>query len=154
MNAGAEVRDGFSVDANHISPLWTFDLVHAISCCGSSKPLRLSVQGIMGLKQRSVIQPKSLGSPKSQKSQNGTMSTKPLLPKPLLTDYEESLRDVPWQTDNEYILSGYRRQIQSVKGCLWSAIGCKLWCSLAALADGQMCIMRLVRLRPSQCWIR
>lgn len=42
-----------------------------------------------------------------------------------LTTYEESLRDVPWQTDNEWIVTGYRRQIPSIRGCLWSAVGCE-----------------------------
>ncbi|RSH94841.1 hypothetical protein EHS25_004647 [Saitozyma podzolica] len=57
-----------------------------------------------------------------------TTSRTPLLPKsqtppePRLTDYHESLRTVPWQTDNEYILSGYRRQLHSIRACLWSAI--------------------------------
>jgi hypothetical protein len=58
-------------------------------------------------------------------------STTPLLPKsqspsePRLIDYHESLRTVPWQTDNEYILSGYRRQLHSIRACLWSAIACE-----------------------------
>ncbi|WWD16362.1 hypothetical protein CI109_100788 [Kwoniella shandongensis] len=39
-----------------------------------------------------------------------------------LMSYEESLRVMPWQTDNEYITSGYRRAIPSFRGCLWSAI--------------------------------
>ncbi|KAK8861715.1 hypothetical protein IAR55_002538 [Kwoniella newhampshirensis] len=37
--------------------------------------------------------------------------------------YEESLKVMPWQTDNEYIRTGYRRAIPSIKGCLWSSIG-------------------------------
>ncbi|WVO14702.1 hypothetical protein L204_102340 [Cryptococcus depauperatus] len=36
--------------------------------------------------------------------------------------YEESLRILPWQSYNHYILHGYRRPIPSIKGCLWSAI--------------------------------
>jgi adiponectin receptor len=39
-----------------------------------------------------------------------------------LLSYEESLRLLPWQTDNEYVLSGYRSQLNSMKACLWSAV--------------------------------
>ncbi|WVQ78671.1 hypothetical protein IAT38_000758 [Cryptococcus sp. DSM 104549] len=56
--------------------------------------------------------------------------TTPLLPpgdagKPsqsLTISYDESLRDLPWQSDNDYIRHGYRRAIPSIKGCLWSAV--------------------------------
>ncbi|ORY29742.1 hemolysin-III related-domain-containing protein [Naematelia encephala] len=54
-----------------------------------------------------------------------SMSTEPLLPKSpethLLT-YEESLRLLPWQTDNAFVLTGYRRQLRSIRACLWSAV--------------------------------
>lgn len=42
-----------------------------------------------------------------------------------LLTYEESLRLLPWQTDNEYVRSGYRRQLGSVRQCLWSTIACE-----------------------------
>ena len=42
---------------------------------------------------------------------------------PLLT-YDQSLRDVPWQTDNVHIQTGYRRHLSTVGLCLWSSIGC------------------------------
>lgn len=42
-----------------------------------------------------------------------------------LLSYEESLRLLPWQTDNEYVTSGYRRQLGSIRGCLWSAVACE-----------------------------
>ena len=38
--------------------------------------------------------------------------------------YYDSLRAVPWQTDNDYILTGYRRQIPSLSGCVKSAFTC------------------------------
>jgi len=41
------------------------------------------------------------------------------------TSYDESLRLMPWQTDNEYILTGFRMQLPSIKVCIWSAIGCE-----------------------------
>nr|WRH23622.1 Haemolysin-III related [Naematelia aurantialba] len=53
-----------------------------------------------------------------------TMSTDPLLPKPTgpgLLSYDESLRLLPWQTDNAFVLSGYRQQLHSVRACLFSA---------------------------------
>ncbi|KAJ9124700.1 hypothetical protein QFC24_003067 [Naganishia onofrii] len=37
--------------------------------------------------------------------------------------YEESFREVPWQTDNRYIRKGYRRRLQDVKSVLFSLIG-------------------------------
>ncbi|WOO80443.1 ADIPOR-like receptor [Vanrija pseudolonga] len=43
--------------------------------------------------------------------------------KPKLLTYAESLRLVPWQTDNEWITRGYRPQLRSIRSCLWSAIG-------------------------------
>lgn len=36
----------------------------------------------------------------------------------------EALREMPWIKNNDAILSGYRRRIPSVRGCMWSAIGC------------------------------
>jgi adiponectin receptor len=42
-----------------------------------------------------------------------------------LLTYEESLRLLPWQTDNEYVLSGYRTQLESIKACLWSSVACE-----------------------------
>lgn len=44
--------------------------------------------------------------------------------KPRLLSYEDSLRLLPWQTDNEYVRSGYRSQLGSVKACLWSTVAC------------------------------
>ncbi|KAJ9099228.1 hypothetical protein QFC21_004108 [Naganishia friedmannii] len=38
--------------------------------------------------------------------------------------YEESLKEVPWQTDNRYIRKGYRRRLRDVKSVLFSLIGC------------------------------
>ncbi|ORX35308.1 hemolysin-III related-domain-containing protein [Kockovaella imperatae] len=35
--------------------------------------------------------------------------------------YEESHRLLPWQSDNDHIRTGYRRQIRSIRGCIWSA---------------------------------
>ena len=35
--------------------------------------------------------------------------------------YDESLRLLPWQTENNFVLSGYRRQLYSIKACLWSS---------------------------------
>jgi hypothetical protein len=43
---------------------------------------------------------------------------------PLLT-YEQSLKEVPWQTDNVHIQKGYRRHLGTVGLCLWSSIGCE-----------------------------
>lgn len=42
-----------------------------------------------------------------------------------LTDYKTSHEKVPWQTDNEWILKGYRPQLYNIRACLWSAIGCE-----------------------------
>lgn len=42
-----------------------------------------------------------------------------------LLTHDESLKLVPWQTDNDYILTGYRRQLHSVKACLWSSVSCE-----------------------------
>jgi adiponectin receptor len=52
-----------------------------------------------------------------------------------LLSYEESLRLLPWQTDNEYVRSGYRNQLGSVKACLWSTIACESNESLMKSAD-------------------
>jgi hypothetical protein len=52
-----------------------------------------------------------------------------------LLSYEDSLRLLPWQTDNEYVRSGYRNQLGSVKACLWSTIACKSITSLIKSAD-------------------
>lgn len=41
-----------------------------------------------------------------------------------LYSYEESLKLVPWATDNPWILQGYRGRL-SLKGALYSAIGCE-----------------------------
>lgn len=43
-----------------------------------------------------------------------------------LLTYDESLRLVPWQTDNDRVLSGYRRELGSIPKCLWSAVACEL----------------------------
>ncbi|KAI5454357.1 hypothetical protein NCC49_004412 [Naganishia albida] len=37
--------------------------------------------------------------------------------------YEESLREVPWQTDNKFIRKGYRRRLRDAKSVLFSLIG-------------------------------
>lgn len=42
-----------------------------------------------------------------------------------LLSYEESLRLLPWQTDNEYVRSGYRRQLGSIQPCIWSSVACE-----------------------------
>jgi hypothetical protein len=42
-----------------------------------------------------------------------------------LLSFEESLRLLPWQSDNEYVTSGYRNQLGSIKTCIWSAVSCK-----------------------------
>ena len=61
------------------------------------------------------------------------LSAEPLLPKrpfeihagPSRTlTYRQSQRLVPWQTDNEYVLTGYRKQAYSVRACVWSAVSC------------------------------
>ncbi|KAI9632784.1 hemolysin-III related-domain-containing protein [Dioszegia hungarica] len=39
-----------------------------------------------------------------------------------LLSYEESLKQLPWQTDNPWILTGYRRQLHTIRACLWSAV--------------------------------
>lgn len=57
---------------------------------------------------------------------NGTTPDPPGDSKPGLLSYSESLRQVPWQTDNDHILSGYRRQLPSIKSCLHSAFACEL----------------------------
>ncbi|KAK4688529.1 hypothetical protein P7C73_g1583, partial [Tremellales sp. Uapishka_1] len=52
------------------------------------------------------------------------MSSEPLLRKPtesMTIIYEQSRKLVPWQTDNEYVLLGYRRQLHTIKACLASA---------------------------------
>lgn len=41
-----------------------------------------------------------------------------------LYSYEESLKLVPWATDNPWILQGYRGRL-SMKGALYSAVGCE-----------------------------
>jgi adiponectin receptor len=43
-----------------------------------------------------------------------------------LLSYSESLKQVPWQTDNDHILSGYRRQLPTIGACLRSAFACEL----------------------------
>ncbi|GHJ90342.1 hypothetical protein NliqN6_6744 [Naganishia liquefaciens] len=51
------------------------------------------------------------------------------LPSPLVKSrgytitYEESLREVPWQTDNRFIRSGYRRRLRDIKSVLFSLVG-------------------------------
>lgn len=60
---------------------------------------------------------------------NAAAESDPLVPssssKPRLLSYDESIRLVPWQTDNHDILSGYRPQLFNLRACIWSAIGCK-----------------------------
>jgi adiponectin receptor len=51
-------------------------------------------------------------------------SQEPTGSRKLLT-HAESLRLLPWQTDNDYILNGYRSQLNSVKACTWSAVSCE-----------------------------
>jgi hypothetical protein len=45
--------------------------------------------------------------------------------RPRLLNYAESLKAIPWQTDNNWIVNGYRPQLLNVRACLWSAIGCE-----------------------------
>lgn len=60
------------------------------------------------------------------KSYNGTANGAPNEPSEgPTTTYQESLAKVPWQTDNDYILTGYRRQLPSLAACVKSAFGCK-----------------------------
>ncbi|EIW66496.1 integral membrane protein [Tremella mesenterica] len=40
----------------------------------------------------------------------------------LLLTYDQSLRLVPWQTDNDYVLTGYRRQQRTIQDCLRSSV--------------------------------
>lgn len=67
----------------------------------------------------------------SSNSMNGTQANglpKPTESTPLrrrLLTYDESIRLVPWQTDNNYILSGYRPQLHNLRSCIYSAIGCE-----------------------------
>lgn len=49
-----------------------------------------------------------------------------------LYSYEESLKLVPWATDNPWILKGYRGRL-SMKGALYSAVGCESSCSALRL---------------------
>lgn len=49
-----------------------------------------------------------------------------------LYSYEESLKLVPWATDNPWILQGYRGPL-SMKGALYSAIGCESRSTFARL---------------------
>ena len=65
-------------------------------------------------------------------------------------NYAQSLRLLPWQTDNQFVLSGYRRQRYSIKACLWSSISrsCLLFSptnKLRSFVSIQMYTMRLVR---------
>lgn len=62
-----------------------------------------------------------------------SMSSEPLLPEDSSASgssntisHDESLRTVPWQTDNDSVMTGYRRQLYSVKACLWSSVSCEL----------------------------
>lgn len=54
-----------------------------------------------------------------------------------VTSYEESRRDVPWQTDNEYLTHGWRRQV-GWKGVGWSLIGCALVLNVVAVIEAEM----------------
>lgn len=40
-----------------------------------------------------------------------------------LLTFAESHKLLPWQSDNEYITGGYRRQLHNIRACIWSAIG-------------------------------
>lgn len=60
-------------------------------------------------------------SSKPVEQKKGDALRKPNQHFPLLT-YDESLKEVPWQTDNAYIQTGYRRHMSTVGLCLWSAI--------------------------------
>jgi hypothetical protein len=96
-------------------------LIHA-----STYPTRDRVyHALMTIHQRHQAVMTSNGDPQSG-SESISERTNLLSPtdRPKLLSYEESLRLVPWQTDNEYVLSGYRRQLGSVKACLWSAVSC------------------------------
>jgi len=55
----------------------------------------------------------------------GHIARKPNEP-PELLSYADSLKEVPWQTDNDHILSGYRRQLPTIKSCVHSAFACEL----------------------------
>lgn len=39
--------------------------------------------------------------------------------------YEQSLVQVPWQTDNKYIRTGYRRRLFKFGDVAWSLVGCE-----------------------------
>ena len=43
----------------------------------------------------------------------------------LLISYEESLKLVPWQTDNDHIRVGYRPQLYTFNACMHSAFACE-----------------------------
>lgn len=43
----------------------------------------------------------------------------------LTISYDESLAQIPWQTDNDYIRTGYRRHLPSIKACVGSAFTCQ-----------------------------
>lgn len=62
-------------------------------------------------------------SSKPVEQKKGDALRKPNQHFPLLT-YDESLKEVPWQTDNAYIQTGYRRHMSTVGLCLWSSIAC------------------------------
>jgi adiponectin receptor len=47
--------------------------------------------------------------------------------------YEQSLIDVPWQTDNRYIRTGYRRRMKNVGSALNSTFACKTLLQLGCL---------------------
>lgn len=52
--------------------------------------------------------------------------------------YEESLREVPWQTDNRFIRKGYRRRLRDAKSVLFSLVGCEYM--FAKLGVGKLLI--------------
>lgn len=56
---------------------------------------------------------------------NASLPSPPVKSKGYTITYEESLREVPWQTDNRFIRSGYRRRLRDVKSVLFSLIGCE-----------------------------
>lgn len=88
------------------------------------------------------IEVDSMGRLLLQPTANGSGKHRP----PRLYSYEESLKLVPWATDNPWILQGYRGRL-SIKKALYSAIGCEcmLSCSSGVGIDsGTPLVLRAV----------
>jgi hypothetical protein len=81
----------------------------------------------MALKKRNtsqeVLQGSGLTPNYAATADEATTAVSP--PDSLTITYEESLHQVPWQTDNDYITKGYRRQLPSIRACLMSSITCE-----------------------------